>query len=167
MDNKYDLRAKAKNIRKKLNTFEKSKMAIEIIKENMIYQSSKNIMLYYPLKYEINLLPLLKDKRNFYFPRVESENLLVCPNDGDFVKSSQGIFEPCTNPVKSDILDLIIVPALMADSQNFRLGYGGGYYDRFLKNSKIATICVIPKELFIEKLPVDEFDIKIDTIIKV
>ena len=71
--------------------------------------------------------------------------------------------EPCTEPVEANILDLIIVPALMLDFKNYRLGYGGGFYDRFLaQNSNITTVSLIPVELFTESLPHDEFDIAVN-----
>jgi 5-formyltetrahydrofolate cyclo-ligase len=64
------------------------------------------------------------------------------------------------------MLDLALVPALMADAENFRLGYGGGFYDRFLaKNPHIKTIVVVAKELFVQSLPHDEFDISVDEVL--
>ena len=51
--------------------------------------------------------------------------------------SNFGIKEPCSEPVAPDILDLIIVPALMVDKNGYRLGYGGGFYDRFLKKCHV------------------------------
>ena len=56
----------------------------------------------------------------------------------------------------------------MADKSGFRLGYGGGFYDRFLvENNTVKTILPIAKELIVEELPHEEFDIKIDEIIPV
>ena len=123
-------------------------------------------MIYYPKDGEINLLDLLNDKKTFYLPRVNNKYLDICPYKiGDKLKMSEfNVLEPVNNSVKCEELDLVIVPSLMADSLNFRLGYGGGYYDRFLCDS-FKTLTVIPKELFIEKLPTDKFDKKIDQII--
>ena len=56
----------------------------------------------------------------------------------------------------------------MADEKGYRLGYGGGFYDRFLaENPNIKTITVVFKELFVKNLPHEEFDIKIEEIILV
>ena len=55
----------------------------------------------------------------------------------------------------------------MADNFGYRLGYGGGFYDRFLSDCapKTKTLTVIPKELLVNKLPREDFDRKIDEII--
>lgn len=108
--------------------------------------------------------------KNFYLPRVCGENLQICPfKKGDkLVTSSFNICEPCSNFINPRNLDLVVVPALMADKFGFRLGYGGGFYDRFLvENNTVKTILPIAKELIVEELPHEEFDIKIDEIIPV
>lgn len=170
MDTKSDLRKKAKCIRKSLSIAEKSTIAIEKIRENTLYIPAKNVLIYYPLRYELNLLALLDDEKNFYLPRVCGENLQICPfKKGDkLVTSSFNICEPCSNFINPRNLDLVVVPALMADKSGFRLGYGGGFYDRFLvENNAVKTILPIAKELIVEELPHEEFDIKIDEIIPV
>lgn len=171
MDNKTNLRTKAKNIRKTLPMREISTNLTKLIQLHPYYKSANNVMLFYPTKYEVDLLELLIDNKNFYLPKVNENKLEVCSfyKDDKLEKSSFNILEPCTNPVNPTILDLVIVPALMADKKGYRLGYGGGFYDRFLtkfgKNFK--TITPIPQELFVDSLPIDEFDKKIDAIISV
>lgn len=168
MIDKNELRIKAKNIRKNLPMKEISAQLATLIKQNELYRNAKNIMLFYPTQFEVDLIELLNDNKNFYLPKVDNEKLLVCPYCENLKKSSYGIYEPCSNPVNAKILDLVIVPALMCDKNGYRLGYGGGFYDRFiLKYGKnFTTICPIPKELFAENLPIDKFDQKIDFIIK-
>ena len=163
MDNKTDLRIKAKIIRKELDIKNISQKLCSKLRKEEYYINSKNVMLYYPLKNEVDLLDLLNDNKNFYFPKVFEDRLLVCPYSGEFKQSKLKIMEPCTEPVEPNILDLIIVPALMLDFKNYRLGYGGGFYDRFLaQNSNITTVSLIPVELFTESLPHYEFDIAVN-----
>lgn len=166
MDSKQKLRTKYKSIRKTLDIATKSKILTEKIRKFDIYQNAEHIMIYYPLKYEINLLDLLNDNKKFYLPKVNGLDIDVCPYSNELELSEYNIKEPCSNPVKPEILDLIIVPAIAVDRDNNRLGYGKGYYDRFLaKYPKIKTVTLIPKELIIKSIPEDKSDIKIQTVL--
>lgn len=167
METKSELRINAKQLRKNLPVADISKKLVGMIRQDKDYRYSNNVMIFYPTKYEINLLDLLSDNKNFYLPKVDGSDLLVCPfmQEEPLIKSDFNILEPCTKPVEANTLDLIIVPALMVDKFGYRLGYGGGFYDRFLKTVKARTLAVIPKELYVEKLPTDGYDVKTDKVI--
>lgn len=170
MDNKTALRTRAKEIRKKLDVLQLSQIAVEKLRMSDFYKTAEHVLLFYPLKYEINLLELMNDDKKFYLPKVSGENLFICPfSKGDTLEISEfNVKEPCSNPVNPKILDLIIVPALMTDRKNYRLGYGGGFYDRFLaKYPAVKSVIPIANELIIEKLPHEDFDIKCDFVINV
>ncbi len=169
MDKKIDLRVNAKQIRRNLDMEKISLALAEILKQQSYYKNAKNVMLFYPTKFEVNLLSLLEDDKNFYLPRVKGKDLEVCPyHRGDMlVKSEFKILEPSCGAVNPEILDLIIVPALMVDKSGYRLGYGGGFYDRFLKNyaRDKLTVCLLPRALVVEKLPCEEFDVPVKKIL--
>lgn len=166
MDSKSELRKYAKQVRKNLDISAISAGLCEKIQNLELYKNAKNVMIYFPKKYEINLLALLTDDKNFYLPKVSGDDLLVCPYSKDLKKSEFNVFEPCTEPVNPDILDLIIVPALMVDFENYRLGYGGGYYDRFFeKYPDIKTIAPVASELYVPKLPHESYDIPVFKVI--
>ena len=170
MEGKSNLRIYAKNLRKNLQIAIISEKLVELVRANLLYKNSQNVMLYYPLGHEADLRKLLDDNKNFYLPRVNGKNLEVCSyRHGDELKKSEfGIYEPITQSQDAKILDLVIVPALMCDKNGYRLGYGGGYYDRFLaKNPDVKKMAVIAKELYVESLPRDSYDIKMDEIIYV
>lgn len=170
MDNKTALRTRAKEIRKKLDVQQLSLNAVEKLRMSDFYKKAEHILLFYPLKYEINFLELMSDDKMFYLPKVSGEHLFICPfsKDDTLEFSKFNVKEPCSNPVNPEILDLIIVPALMADKENYRLGYGGGFYDRFLaKYPDIETVIPIANELIVEKLPREDFDVKCDFVINV
>lgn len=167
---KNSLRKNAKEIRKNLFSKNANSIANSRVQQSLLYKNSKNILIFYPLKYEFNFLELLNDDKNFFLPKVCGEKLQICPykKEDILIKSDLNICEPCTNLINPNQINLAIVPALMADKNGFRLGYGGGFYDRFLsENPNIKTITVVFKELFVESLPHEEFDVKIDEIILV
>lgn len=88
----------------------------------------------------------------------------------DLSESYRGILEPElkeTYVVEGKNIDLVIVPGVAFDHNGGRLGYGGGFYDRFLLKLKdeCHIIAVCYKEQIVNKLPMDEHDVKINCII--
>lgn len=104
--------------------------------------------------------PVCKDdKGNMSFYR--------CDSDDDLQIGMYSIPEPkayCEEykPQKNDI---VIVPCLSIDKNFYRIGYGKGYYDRFLQNFNGISICPCYEELITECLPTDKNDIKVDIIV--
>ena len=164
---KIELRKWAKDIRKELDIDNLSRIFTEQVRNNEIFKNSQNVMLFYPLQFEINLLDLISENKKFFLPRTNGLNIDVCPyKKGDKLNvGSFGVKEPKTHPVSAKILDLVIVPALLVDKQNYRLGYGKGYYDRLLTHTNAKTLVCIAKELIVEKLPVEKHDKKIDIVL--
>ena len=170
------LRKKLIDIRKK-KYFEVSKKNIfqiyEIIKKK--YNKKKIIGGYIPINYEYNCLNLLK--------LLESKNYTIClpviKNNFqmNFYKYSfqnplkinkLGIPEPF-NSLNKIVPDLILVPLVGYDKNNNRLGYGGGFYDRYFeknsKNKRMIKIGLAFSFQKIKKLPINKFDKKLDRII--
>ena len=132
------------------------------------YKNAKNIMFFYPLPDEVNLLPLLKDKtKNFYLPRINGEELECCPycSGDELCESKFHTQEPTCQACSKQNVDLVIVPALACDKNGYRLGYGGGFYDRFLKDFKRTKICCIPQELVVETVFPEKHDVTMNLII--
>lgn len=79
-----------------------------------------------------------------------------------------GLLEP--NPavsmqVESNNIDLIIVPGLLFDQLNYRIGHGGGYYDRFLADYTGKTLALAWKQQIIESISPESFDVPVNHII--
>jgi 5-formyltetrahydrofolate cyclo-ligase len=171
MVTKKELRITAKSIRTSLNIEDISEKIVENILTIDAYKKAKNVLLFYPLEYEINLIKLLEDKnKNFYLPKMEGEQLAICPYlIGDELTTSKfKTKEPLTVKIKdTKVLDVIFVPALMVDKTFNRLGYGGGFYDRLLakQSHKTNRITPIASALVIDEIPADNFDERIDVIV--
>lgn len=100
-----------------------------------------------------------------FCPRVEGAEMVAVAYGEDFTLSERGIIEPCGEAHEGDIA-IAIVPLLAVDKQGNRLGYGGGYYDRYLKkhpNTKRIGYCfdfqVLPS------VPAESCDEKLDCIV--
>jgi len=168
MVTKKELRIEAILTRNSLDIKNISEHIVDNILALEIYQKAKNVMVFYPLEYEVDLTGLFNDEtKKFYLPKMDGEHLLVCPYKvGETLTESRfKTKEPITDHIENTtILDIIFVPALMADKKFNRLGYGGGFYDRFLAkvSKKTTKISVIPNELFVEEIPADDFDQRLD-----
>ena len=132
---------------------------------------SKNIALYMPIKGEIDLTALFKVKnKNYYLPRCCSDNNLEFIKFVDYknlVKGSFGIPEPKGNPVNPDIIDIIFIPALMANTSCYRLGWGKGYYDNFLNTHKLKCkkTIIIANNCITDDFKEDICDYRCDSIL--
>lgn len=108
-------------------------------------------------------------KRVFY-PRCLDKNgnmeFFKVDCTGDLEISSFNLLEPkpTCKPYRPKENDIVIVPALSCDRKKYRIGYGGGYYDRFLKEFNGVSICPCYSEMLADTLPTDEYDIKISVV---
>jgi len=141
------------------------------------YLNSKNIFIYYPFRSEtdttIIIKKALKESKNIILPRVEGTLVnLYFVNDvhTQLQEGSYKIIEPipssCTKAHVSDI-NLAIVPGVAFDRNLNRLGYGGGFYDKILRNlpQSIKKIALSFDIQIVPNIPVLDHDIKIDIII--
>lgn len=168
-----ELKLKRKNVDKKLQSD-------AFIRENLIcsdlYLDAKQVLFYSCLDDEINVdecitdalllgkrvaLPVcVDDKGNMEFYYIQSLSDL---KNGFF-----GVREPDTQKCEraTDFSGaLCIVPAIAYDKNGYRLGYGKGYYDRFLKNNALISVGVCYNELIEDNLPRDEYDIPVNYIV--
>lgn len=112
-----------------------SKKICDKIKKTKEYKNAKIVALYFPIKNEVNILPLLKNKnKKFLLPRLEKEKLIFAPfrSLSELKAGRFRIPEPVAQEWRGRI-DAIIVPAVAFSPTKHRLGYGKGFYDNFLK----------------------------------
>ncbi|SHI13214.1 5-formyltetrahydrofolate cyclo-ligase [Sporobacter termitidis DSM 10068] len=81
--------------------------------------------------------------------------------------SSYQLLEPLgsTQVVAPEALDFIIVPALAYDREGYRLGYGGGYYDRFLLKTKAFTAGIARERLLMDAVPREAHDVAVRCVV--
>ena len=86
----------------------------------------------------------------------------------DELKSgAYGIPEPSSGApeIPPDGISLVIVPALSCDRNGYRLGYGGGYYDRFLPETRAKRIILCQEQMLCENIPAEPHDCPMDLIV--
>jgi len=172
---KAELRKHYKTLRQSLTAkihAEKSAKIREQICDFILANGLSSVAIYYPINNEVDLLGLLPWAKEqgvkVYAPKTFSDwsmQFLPVESDVDFVASGQWqVPEPVgtTEPVPTDLPELIIVPALAFDRLGYRLGYGQGYYDTFLQNYFGLTVGAFLSEfMHPEALPRDDWDIPV------
>ena len=139
------------------------------------YQSCEVLLLFSPVKGEPDLLPLaalaLRQGKKVGFPisHPESRAMTFCAvrDLSELSKGTYGIPEP---PPSGEILNdaphaLCLVPALAFDRYGYRLGYGGGYYDRFLADFHGISLAPTYHTLLCDCLPTDPYDRPVNLLI--
>lgn len=139
------------------------------------WKQSRRILLYVSVRGEADTSLLIRtalgEGRELFLPRCRPDS----PGMMDFIRhtagdalepSAFGIPEPVLSPSSRLLMDgeledagtLIIVPALAFDRCGFRLGYGGGYYDRFLAKARCASVGLAFHETLLRTLPREAWD---------
>ena len=96
------------------------------------YRAAHTVALYWAQGFEASLSGLLQDTdKCLLLPRCEAGGMVFCRYDGRLAPDRFGIFAPVTEPWTQPI-ELMLVPALAFDRRGYRLGRGGGFYDRAL-----------------------------------
>lgn len=165
------------DFRKKLNREEKFKKDETIYKKFIalsIKSEFKTLLCYVSAEIEVDTFGII----DYCFENNIKVAVPRCIDDGimkffyissvdDLEKGKYGIYEPksyCSEYLPDD-KSLCIVPALSADLNGYRIGYGKGYYDRFLSDYKGKSVVLGYKENLKSELPIGEFDRKCDLII--
>lgn len=115
------------------------------------YQASRTLATYLSMPHEFDTNYLIEraqqDKKRIFIPKTYSQGRMdfVEYNPSDLVKSSFDIWEPKTysQPVDKSVINLIHVPGLAWNRAGFRIGYGGGFYDRYLLDFQGTTISTL------------------------
>jgi 5-formyltetrahydrofolate cyclo-ligase len=168
---KNQLRRIAKQHRLCLDMPEISRQIQSYISDWTIFHAAQSIFVYAARSVEVDLLPLVSQfpNKTWYLPRTEMDTTMTFyqyqAND-PLESNVYGILEPLkTAPIwdLSSRVDLIFLPSLMLDWEGRRLGFGKGYYDRFLASLSMlpCTVSPIVQGLIVEALPSESWDLPI------
>ena len=137
------------------------------------YRQAKTVYGYLPYNQEVRTTPMLaqalKDGKKVAVPKVYGEEMrFISLEDLSKVeKGYAGIPEPIADgPVADDPHALVLMPGLAFDAQGHRIGYGGGFYDRFLAaEPEHPTVALCYDFQLFDKLETEEFDIPVDLVL--
>ena len=135
----------------------------------------KALLLFYPKEGEIDLRPVFHAAKErgipCAFPRCGKEkgamDFYYVDSLEDLVEGKFGLREPKLDatPVTEFTDALAVVPALAFDRSGHRIGYGGGYYDRYLQKHGVRSVGVIYEEHLSDSLPHEPHDVPVDVIV--
>ena len=165
---KKEARSNSLRDRRKVDYVNRSKNVVKYIIDNNILDKFNNIGIYYPIGTEINIMDLMKHykNKNFYLPKTLDEiEFIKYDLDDELIDGPFNTKEPKGNSVNRDLIDCYIIPCVAISKNNQRIGYGKGYYDRYLKGYLGKKIGVCYKELSNLDFKCDEWDLYLDYVI--
>lgn len=177
---KNDIRAKYKALREAIEPAKKAEMDEKICTTFVglaTYRYASVLLMYAPKSDEVDIMPIAKkalaDGKKVAFPRCipdthDMEYHFITSLD-QLKKGTYGLLEPTEDlPLydrESAQPTACIVPALVYDKKGFRLGYGKGYYDRYLGTFTGSKVGMIYSDFIIDTVPRGRFDLSVDFIV--
>ena len=133
------------------------------------YQRAGSVMAFNGFKGEPDTDPLFArvaaDGKRLLLPRVHDGCIEVCDADGPMVASRIGVHEPQGPALAYDLVEFVIVPGLAFTADGRRLGYGGGFYDRFLPQVQVPNVGVCFAEQLLDDLPCEPHDVRVQAVL--
>ena len=152
---------------------ERSRKLGELFLSSEAYRNAKSIYGYLPYNQEVRTVPMLeqaqKDGKRVAVPKCYGDEMrFIWLDDLTAVeKGYAGIPEPVADgPVADDEAALVLMPGMAFDPQGHRIGYGGGFYDKFLaQEPNHPTLALCYEFQMLPYLETEEFDIPVDTVL--
>lgn len=156
-----------------------SQRILENVRKSEVYQSSESIFCYVSYRSEVETHALLRqmiaDGKEVYIPQIEKGNpkmvIVRLFNFDDLRPDFMHILSypatslPKDSSIDAPAIDLVLLPGLAFDTYGNRLGYGGGYYDRYLEQNAVNHLYALAyTEQIIERVPTEAHDRKVDGI---
>ena len=137
------------------------------------YQNASVIYGYLPYNQEVRTVPILeqalRDGKKVAVPKVYGDTMrfIYLEDLSQVAPSSMGIPEPIADdPVAEDARALVLMPGLAFDKKGNRMGYGGGYYDKFLSQEpNHPTVALCYAFQMVDAIPTEDYDIPVDCVL--
>ena len=174
--NKQELRRAIRERKRAMTPEEietRSAVLAEKFAQSDAYKAAKTIYGYLPYNQEVRTVPMLAralaEGKKVAVPKVYGEEMKFIYLDDltQVAKGYAGIPEPIADePVAQDETALVLMPGLAFDREGHRIGYGGGFYDKFLaREPHHPTLALCYDFQMQEHLETQEFDIPVDTVL--
>ena len=152
---------------------EKSRILAEKFLSTDAYRSAKTIYGYLPYNQEVRTVPILQqallDGKQVAVPKVYGEEMrfIYLTDLTRVAPGYSGIPEPIDDaPVANDPTALVLMPGLAFDKEGHRIGYGGGFYDKFLASQPgHPTLALCYDFQVLPQLQTEEFDVPVDLVL--
>lgn len=133
------------------------------------WENAQTIAITKPMDFEFDTHILLskgwKQDKHFLMPIAGKKGRLTFHSitpETIFEKTKFGVEEPIATPeISAERIDLVVVPGIVFTQEGFRIGFGGGYYDRFLQNYRGETCSLVFSEQIKENWQVESFDLPV------
>lgn len=137
------------------------------------YRNAQTIYGYLPYNQEVRTVPMLEralaDGKQVAVPKVCGEDMkfIYLTDLNQVEKGYAGIPEPIADePVANDPNALVLMPGLAFDKEGHRIGYGGGFYDKFLAaEPEHPTVALCYDFQMVDQIPTDDYDIPVDCVL--
>jgi len=182
LKSKDELRAHCRRFRKSLDTAaytSRSRAIVDRAWSGGLFNDAGIVHVYWPIetRREIDTRPLItllqESGKTVLIPTV---NPAADAAPGSMIfrpflsldamqENEWGTYEPLGDALVPETPDLIVVPAFAADREGYRLGYGGGYYDRFLKDAGCTAVTLVYSECLFSRLPREAHDVPVQVVV--
>lgn len=161
---KKELRKKYTKVRAEVENKEgKDKLIRKNLRELDIYKKAKSVFVFISYRSEVDtrgiIEDILADGKKLLVPLVKGKEMIAVEVKGidDLEPNKMGILEPKSGDEVTDV-DLTITPGLAFDKDGFRLGYGGGYYDKFFAKVDTVRMGIGYSDQYVESLVHEDYD---------
>lgn len=169
---KKQLRKNLLDLRKSISSEEvknRSDIIVNKIRLSKEYNDSKIIGLYSPIKNEVDLLELFNDNKIICLPRVcgDKMDFYIVNSINDLHLGAFNVLEPNYDLelIDKNKMDIIYTPCVGMSIDLYRIGYGKGFYDKYLRDYNGLKIAVCYSFQIVEEKFNDEYDVRMDKII--